>query len=343
MRYRNFRKLTATIAATVLFVCYSTSAIAQINIDGVLDGTYGSAFAVQTTQTGFGNSMGGTGGSELDAAYAHYDGMGNLSVMLTGNLEANFNKLDIFFDSRAGGENTLSGAPDYDFDNGGTWISSGLNGLTFDSGFTADYHMFARGGGSSFEIDLVDRLGGAGSAVLGNFGSVAANNNTTSMMGVVQSGTNGIATNGANVSTFLNHDILFAIDNSNDGGVAGGASAADQAAAAAVTTGYEFQLNVEDLGIDPTVGGTVLISAMINGGNHDFLSNQVLGGIEPQGNLGGDGSGGFIGDLSGVNFTLIDGNQFITIEIPPKTVPEPGTAGLVVLAAMAALSRRRRG
>src|SRR4029078_752421 len=79
-----------------------------ITVDGTLDGTYGPAIAVQTAATGFGdaNPPGSLGGSELDAAYATISG-GRLYIMLTGNHEPNFNKLDMFIDSKSGGDNVL--------------------------------------------------------------------------------------------------------------------------------------------------------------------------------------------------------------------------------------------
>src|SRR5882672_519199 len=107
-----------------------------ITVDGTLDGGYGAALAVQTAATGFGdaNPPGSLGGSELDAAYATISG-GRLYIMLTGNHEPNFNKLDMFIDSGSGGENTLTGTPAYDFFNGSSWISQNMAGLTFDTGF----------------------------------------------------------------------------------------------------------------------------------------------------------------------------------------------------------------
>ena len=109
------------------------------------------------------------GGSELDAGYATISG-GRLYLMLTGNLEPNFNKLEVFFDSKAGGENVLSGTPQYDYFDGSKWISQNMGGMTFDTGFTADYHLYARWGGGNptpgqFEVDFVNRNGGADAAV----------------------------------------------------------------------------------------------------------------------------------------------------------------------------------
>jgi hypothetical protein len=74
------------------------------------------------------------GGSELDAAYARVEN-GRLYVLFTGNHEPNFNKLDVFIDSVAGGENVLSSTPQYDFSpSPGVYISQNMGGLTFDTG-----------------------------------------------------------------------------------------------------------------------------------------------------------------------------------------------------------------
>src|SRR5687767_8127793 len=93
-------------------------ALGQVAVDGTRDVSYGAPKAVQTVQTQFGDAAppGALGGSELDAAYAHIAN-GRLYILLTGNHEPNFNKLEVFIDSKAGGENTLSNAPGYDFNN----------------------------------------------------------------------------------------------------------------------------------------------------------------------------------------------------------------------------------
>src|SRR6185295_9527404 len=100
----------------------------------------GVARSIQTTQTNFGdNNLGQFGfanGSEIDASFVAYDGT-TLYLFLSGNLESNFNKLDIFFDTVPGGQNRLRGDnADVDF--------NGLNrmsDLNFDDGFEADYYM----------------------------------------------------------------------------------------------------------------------------------------------------------------------------------------------------------
>jgi hypothetical protein len=122
-------------------------------------------------------------------------------------------------------------------------------------------------------------------------------------------------------------------NNSNVAGVGGGSGAADQMAALAVLTGLEFSISLADLG-NPDIGD-IKISAMVNGSGHNYLSNQILGGLAaPQGNLGGDGFGGFIGNLSGINFNNFSGEQWFT-------VPTPGAFALLGLGGLVATRRRR--
>jgi hypothetical protein len=309
-------------------------AAAQPSVDGTRDAQYGAAVAVQSVQTQFGdaNPPGNLGGSELDAAYAVIQG-GRLYLMLTGNHEPNFNKLDVFFDTVGGGENVLSGTPQYDFFNGSTWISQNMGGMTFDTGFNADYHLFSRWGSGSgpYQVDLVNRMGGGSAMVPGSTGS------SPNAVGLIASGMISAGNVGPNASgTALTQNLLFAINDNNTGGVTGGTGAADMMAAAAVTTGMEFSIALADLG-NPADGATIRIAAMINNGDHNYLSNQFLGGLAaPQGNLGGDGNGGFTGTLSGINLNNFAGLQYFEI-----IVPAPGAAGLMVLGGLVALRRRR--
>jgi len=270
----------------------------QITIDGTLDAGYGAAIAVQSVQTQFGDSDGIAGGSELDAAYAVIEA-GNLNLLLTGNLENNFNKLNIFIDSVAGGQNVIGP----DTDNGGVnptndgWAQA-HNGLTFDTGFSPDYLVIARNGdfgGPRFDFDFNS---------VGNDGTVEATLDVFG--GTFEGNATGVGASGLSV----------AFDNSNIEGVAGGTLAADATAAEAVSTGLEISIPLSALG-NPSPGSSILISAQINGSNHDFLSNQILGGLEaPQENLGGDGASGFTGDLAGVDLTQFAGDQFFSITVP---------------------------
>ncbi len=329
------------LSLSLCMLSYATTASA-ITVDGTRDAAYGAPIVVQTVQTQFGNAEppGNLGGSELDAAYARVEA-GRLFFLLTGNHEPNFNKLDIFIDSKAGGENTLSPTPDYDFfdpggcGGGGCWISTNLNGLTFDANFTADYHLFSRWGGGPgpYEVDFINRQGGVSAMVPGSTGVGSAT------VGLVSNGSIAAGSVGPNASgTSLSQSLDFAINDNNAAGVAGGTDPADQAAAAAVATGMEFSIALADIG-SPAIGEVIRISAMINNGDHNFLSNQILGGLPgPQGNLGGDGGGGFTGDLSGVDFNQFGGEQHFEVLI----TPEPSAAFLILTAGLITLFRRRR-
>jgi hypothetical protein len=129
-------------------------------LDGDLggDAAWGAALFTQAAATGFGDANSGaidcTNGSEIDQAFgficnADPDGPGGrpaeafLFLFLTGNLESNFNKLDLFFDCQAGGQNRLRGDnPDVDFNGLNRMGDDGSgNGLRFDDGFEADYYL----------------------------------------------------------------------------------------------------------------------------------------------------------------------------------------------------------
>jgi hypothetical protein len=321
-----------TVGLLSAFGLVAPSALA-ITVDGTLDADYGAPRAVQTAATGFGdaNPPGSLGGSELDAGYAKIQN-GRLYLMLTGNHEPNFNKLDVFIDSKAGGENKLTGTPQYDFFNGSTWISQNMAGLTFDSGFTADYHLFSQWGSGTgpYQVDFVNRQGGGNATVPGSTGS------SPNAAGLIAAGVIAAGNVGTNASgTALTQNLEFAINDNNAAGVTG--SAADTSAAAAVTTGMEFSIALADLG-DPAPGSTINIAAMIDNGDHNYLSSQILGPLPSgTGNLGGDGGGNFTGTLGGVNFNNFAGSQYFSI-----TVPEPTSAAMVAIVLLACAHRRRR-
>lgn len=306
-------------AGIVVALALVGPASGQIVIDGTRDADYGAALAVQTVQTGFGNATNpnGTGsGGELDAAYAVIQA-GRLFVMITGNVEPNFNKLGVFIDSVPGGENVLSSAPEYDFEN----IGQNYGGLTFDAGFAADYHIYSRWGGGAYTFDIVNRAGGASAIVTGNGANADVGVGTGVQSGVVETGDLGLGSDGVgevrDLVTFLTSDLPFAFNNTNIAGVGGsGGSAANQAAALAVTTGLEFSIRLVDLG-DPAPGDAIKLHVVYGNSNNNFHSNQTLGGLPVgSGNLGGDGSGTFTGTLSGINFNSFAGDQFFTVFVP---------------------------
>jgi hypothetical protein len=303
-----------------------------ITVDGTKDAGYGGALAVQTVETEFGdasdpNGLSAGGGGELDAGYATVDA-GRLYVMLTGNIEPNFNKVSVFLDSKAGGENVLSAGPAYDFNDN----SQNFGGLTFDTGFEADYHVFGRWGGGAFEVDIVDRAGGTcGLACSGDFGAASVGAGTG-----IQSGS--ALGDGDGTTSFLSSALEFGFNNTNIAGVIGGTAASDPVAAAAVSTGLEFSVALADIG-SPGLGDTIKIHAVYGNGDNNFHSNQVLGGVPaPQVNLGGDGAGNWDGNLDGIDFNSFAGDQFFSLTI----VPEPTSMALAGLTLVGLFSARRR-
>lgn len=326
------RKFNRSVAVAAMITAGGLTSIASAvpTIDGTRDAEYGSPTAVQTTQTGFGDNQ-----SELNALYTRYDAAsGRLNVLLTGNIESNNNKLVLFFDTKAGGQNTLrNDNPDVNFNNlnrrygqqeiRNNGVPTGMTGpgFTFDTGFDADYFLsFNRNGdnGGTLFGDFAElRTSGGGTG--GYLGSLASPN-----LGTAQGPMGG----GSLPS------LQVGYNDSNASGVSGGNGAADQTAAAAVTTGFEFSIDVSALDIT----GDFKLMAFVNGSDHDYVSNQFLPGLTtPQGNLGGDNAGTFIslgtdvdgsdqdsdpdnrgGTVAGVNLNNVAGTQYLTI---PITIP----------------------
>ncbi len=261
-------------------------------VDGTRDASYPAALAVQTVGTQFGNNTTGSqyaaNGEELDNIHAQIVGS-DLFLFIGGNLNSSFDKLDLFFDTKAGGQNVLANNPNY--------VGS-MAGLQFDAGFAADYALSVTCGNATatnLEIyaDYVNLpTGGAGStsAYINTGGSAA---------GPVQPLTFSNSVPGAGTG-------LVSINNSNVLGVSSGTGAANTAAATAVGTGIEYRIPLTALGTTMS-GGDIKIIAFINNSGHNYLSNQVLAGL-PAGtdNLGSPGT---------INFgsATYTGNQYVTV------------------------------
>lgn len=293
-----FTGLAAVVSATL-----AASSHAAV-VDGSRDVAYGPALAVQAVPTGFGDSISGTNsanGSELDAAYAQVSG-GRLYLFFAGNLESNFNKLDVFIAS-GGGSNVVGTLSN----NQGNY--NNMSGMTFDAGFNASRWISVTNGNASPDI-YVDY----GDLVAGN-GFYAGQT------------TPGVATlTGGSMSA---PNIELTLNNTNTAGVTSSSVNSPEN----VTTGIELSIALADLGY---TSGDILVTAFINNTDHNYASNQFLGSLPAgTGNLGGNGSGGFTGSLSGVNLQNFAGNQYFTV-----AVPEPAT--LSALALLGALARRRK-
>jgi hypothetical protein len=279
--------------STMMFVAalgVASAAQAQITLDGVADKAYGAAIAVQNTQTQFGDSNLGlvdsANGSELDAMYARIEN-GVLYMVLAGNLESNFNKLEIFVDGVAGGQNQLRGNnPDVDF-NGLNRMGDDpatlkvVEGLTFDAAFSPDLWVSLNCGGTPFAVymnqaQLLTKGAGTGGYL----------------------GTGGAGATGA---TTFKSGFGFGIDNSNVAGVPGGTDI-DAGSGATVATGVEIRIPLS--AIPGYTSGDIKVMAFINGGGHDYSSNQYLPGL---------GGGPNLAEPRLINLEIIPGEQFATI------------------------------
>ncbi|MEI6272267.1 MAG: hypothetical protein WCQ03_02215 [Phycisphaerae bacterium] len=298
--------LIASLAAPVMICCASTMAQAIV-IDGTCDAAYGNPKASQVVHTGFGNATDGVNsnanGSELDAAYIKIDAAnGYLYVFMAGNLESNFNKLDMFIDSVPGeGQNELrSDNADIDY-NGlnkmGRDVVNGYAGLKFDAGFAADFCLMTTLGGSPItQYANIAQVLTSGGGVGAYIGSGAFSGPT-----------------GVNLVDDQVYGCQLSISNKNTGGVSG--DSANPGSGCGVVTGIEMKIPLALLAWDGA--SDIKVCAFINGNGHDYVSNQVLGSLPlGKGNLGGDGVGGYIGGfpgaLRGVNFASIPGDQYFS-------------------------------
>lgn len=224
------------------------------------------AHAAQSVQTDFGNNDLGlldhADGSELDGGYALVQN-GALWLLLTGNLESNFNKLEVFIDCLPGGQNRLRGDnPDLDFNGLNRMGDDGSgNGLRFDTGFDPDFWIGLAGGDD----------GNGEYRLYANYSELlTGGGGSGSYLGSAKAARNGVLTGGTNP-----YGIRANIDNSNVGGLDGGCG---PGVGDSVTTGIQLMIPLEALG-NPT--GCPRVCALINGSSHDFISNQVIGSLAP--------------------------------------------------------------
>ncbi|MBL1217473.1 MAG: hypothetical protein D8M59_08255 [Planctomycetes bacterium] len=289
------KKSGTLLVATAAMASMATYAAAQPIVDGVVtEGDYGAPLWVNDTNpTGFGNnldpSVGCADGSEIDALYAVIadNGLGDmwLYIGITGNLESNFNKLELFIDTTEGvGQNILPAInPDVDFGALQRMGDDGSgNGLAFDALFTANAYFTMTNGNCDGEF----------TEVYANFADL--DNQLGYYLGMTSNGI-GFLEGGDNP-----FGIEATIDNSNIDGIDD--LVADYSAALAVTTGIEIAIPMAALG-DPT--DDLLLCAFINGGGHDWISSQVVGG----GLWGADN----LAEPRTTNFAALYGNQYVTV------------------------------
>jgi hypothetical protein len=274
------QKLSKSIliaSSIVVSAVLATSSVRAQNLNGTLDsGFYGSALAVQTINTGFGNSAGGgdATGSELDAGYGVISG-GNLYLFLSGAFENNGNHLNIFIGSSdVAGQNTLNISPS---------TESTMNGSVFSPGFSPNYMIDANDYAGTLYTDgfSLPNGGQAAQAYLG-----------------------GVPSNGSGVYALDNlGPISLALNNTQTSTMgAAGAALSGATSGANTTTGLELVIPLATIG---SPSGAVMVMADINGGGDSYLSNQFLPGLPVgTGNLGNNGQFDFSG-TPGEYFTVV--------------------------------------
>lgn len=262
---------------TILLFCLSGGLLllgnpaCAITIDGLAEAAYGPAPVLQNVQTSFGNSTAGTidtaNGSELDAGYGVIVS-NTLYLVLAGNLEANYNKMEIFLDVRDGGQNQLRGDnPNVDGNglNRMGYASDSEPGLKFETDFAADFWFGVTGGGAPYSFyanyaELLTASGGTNGYFLGGTGA----------------GSDGTLGGGYNP-----FGIKTTINNSNTNGVKGGTVDPSWGllfvgdSGAGVASGIELAIPLAAIG-NPT--GIIKVCALITSPDHGYLSNQMLQG-----------------------------------------------------------------
>ena len=270
-----------------------------IIVDGERDELYGDPLVIQDTATGFGDSDLGlvnyANGSELDSFSARVDS-GVLYLHFAGNLESNFNKLDIFIDSipDAGQNRLRDDNPDVKFGGLNRMGGSGEGdepGLIFDDGFAPDFWIDFTGGGE-FGVSYDTFI---------NWSPLLTEGGDEGGWGFA-----GPGGAGAGLAIFAGNGIIASINNSNTAGVSAGDGLDD---GVGVTTGIELAIPLVVIG--NTEGNRIAVAAFVNGSNHDFLSNQVIGPLGGSSNLG---------EPRIVDFNAIPGPQF-TVVVEGESVP----------------------
>lgn len=289
------------------FVTIPSSTSSAPVVDGTLDSSYGSPLFVNTLASTFLSNTNpadnSANGSEIDAVYGYHDGT-RLYLFVAGNNRNNFEKLNLFFDSVSGsGQNQLvPNTSGTDFN-----ILGNMTGLTFDTGFAADYYMNYGGDDTQhyLNMQLLPAEGNGLFGFLGGPGNKAPGNIT-----VLSNANNGVGTAPPNGGA-----VEATSDQSNIGGVATAVVDPDDFVSepAEVLTGVEFKIGLPGLGYAIGSGNPIRVGGFVNGSNFDFISNQIIGGVPTtQENLGGPGS---------VDFNLIPGDQFVSFNIPASLNP----------------------
>ncbi|MDX9911388.1 MAG: GC-type dockerin domain-anchored protein [Phycisphaerales bacterium] len=325
---------------------------------GALTGADGGAPAAQLTINNS-NTMGVTGappfnvpnrdlavGSEFDAVYAYIDTNDDVYVMITGNIESNFNKIVLFFDSQTGGQNQLRGDNvDISFNRlnrlgNSDQVGMSNDGLILDEGFEADSWWNINIGGDPARLYVDGAVlrtdgpretpnenhldygcyssepKGSGDPVL----PVTFSGNPDTRCDIQDDFTANIF---SNYAPRLSGDSVFNnfFDPINfptvdcvtgqlevyfDNSNIAGVSDVSGSGGESVTTGLEFKITAAELGWDGT--SPLKLAGFITNGDINFLSNQIIGG----------GATDNLGEPRGLDFNTLTGDQFVILNGGPS-------------------------
>ena len=280
-------------------------------------------------------------GSELDSLYGKVEN-GNLYLLLTGNLENNFNKICLFLDVNGGtdGQNQLRGDNLNVSFNGLNRMGAGGNGTTgagaglkFDSDFFANYTIFYTNGNnpveayldacvlrangpvviSGFPFEYAATDGGLKSDHFPvNFPATYADYQDFSLLQLQTNGGARAVTDWSNTQgppspgpQYMDLPPAFAdlIEGALDNNNVLGVTGIDASGAGAVTTGLELKINLTEAGWDGT--SPIKVAGFINSDGFGFMSNQVIGGLP-------DGTDN-LGEPTVVDFSAIPGQQYVVV------------------------------
>ena len=165
------------------------------------------------------------------------------------------------------------------------------NGLTFDTGFAADFWLGVTGGNDPYEF-------------YANFAELYVDEQNPGVAYELGLGRAADETHGGLLFGDNPDVILATIDNSNTSGVAAGLNTiGPNENPSDVTTGVEISIPLSAL---DSPQAPFRVCVFINGIGHDWVSNQVLGGI---------GGGGNPGEPRDVSFAAIPGDQFFEVPL----------------------------
>jgi hypothetical protein len=242
-------RFAALSFATVISALLAASVHAQVTVDGTRDVNYGTALATQTVTSSWG------GGNTLASLSVRQEGT-KLYVFVAGR--ANGNSLVLFIDSKSGGANKLvsglvsGGGEEWRIHNFSVGGNSTTDGLTFETGFNADFAINVQSAGwtSLFPLDPASPKSRSYMGNMINDASIAG--------GPVTKGKQSTGVDVSNVATHAN--------------------------------GWEFEFDITALGVGNGEAEQVKFLALIIADGVNLSPNQVLGSLPNSTDLGGWGS-----------------------------------------------------